>query len=262
LITRKAPPVEFDPVKLERLARKLPEADADWVARRSRKQVDNRTPASFLHEVYRPGERVVIFDVFRSQGQAIWTRREPPYDARELDRFRTGKPQGVWFLANPVTGEYLPNDQGKPSRRSWQTVTAWRYLVLESDEAEPAHWLAALAQMPLRVAAIYTSGGKSIHALVRIDAESKAQWDESVGRLGPALITLGADPKTMSAVRLTRLPACERVEKGRMQTLLYLNGEPDGTPICEQREVKGGFVSAPAATRQSESGNQLAVTWR
>ena len=234
LFTPKAPAPAFDPARLERTARKLPQGDAEWLARRSRKQVDNRTPASFLHELYLPGERVVIFDVFRSQGQALWMHLAPPYDARELDGFRTGKPQGVWFLANPVSGEYLPNDQGKLSRRSWQSVTAWRYLVLESDVAEPAHWLAALAQMPLRVAAIYTSGGKSIHALVRLDAESKAHWDEIVATMEAALIILGADPKAMSAVRLTRLPGCERVEKGRMQELLYLNGQPDGTPICEQ----------------------------
>lgn len=233
---RPAPPV-FDPAKLERVARKLDGIDAAWLAARSPKRPDNRTPASFLHELFQPGERVVIFDVFESQGQAVWYQRGFPYDARLLDRFRRNRKNGVWFLANPVTGEYLPNDSGKLSRRSWQNVTSWRYLVLESDAANPSHWLAALAQMPLPISAIYTSGGKSIHALVRIDAESKAHWNEEADRLKPALITLGADRKAISAVRLTRLPACERVETKQMQTLLYLNGSPDETPICEMPKV-------------------------
>jgi hypothetical protein len=235
LFTAKAPEPVFDPARLEQVAARLGEGvDADWLALRSKKRVDNRTPASFLHELYRPGEKVVVFDVFESQGQALWTHRAPPFDACELDGFVHGKPRGVWFLANPVTGEFVPNDRGKRSRRSWQTVTAWRYLVLESDTACPAHWLAALAQMPLPVAAIYTSGGKSIHALIRVDAQSKAHWDEIAATLKPALITLGADRRAISAVRLTRLPCCQRVEKGQWQELLYLNGAPDGTPICEQ----------------------------
>lgn len=235
-------PATFDPVKLERIARKLDGIDADWLAARSAKRVDNRTPASFLHELYRPGEHVVVFDRFKSQGQALWTHREPPFDARELDSFCTGKPQGVWFLSNPVTGEFVPdgtlNNDGTPhlTRRSYRTVTSWANMVLESDKAIPEHWLAALAQMPLPIAAIYTSGGASIHALIRMNAESKAQWDSIAAELRPMLLTLGADHKALKAVQLTRLPCCRREEKDDMQTLLYLDGNPDQTPLCEKKE--------------------------
>ena len=246
VIRAKAP--KFNPAKLAQIAAKLPGIDATWFAARSPKQPDNRTPASFLHNLYQPGESVVVFDVFESQGQALWTHRGVPFDARELDCFTTGKTHGVWFLANPVTGQYLPNDNGHSSRRSWQNVTSWRYLVLESDNADPAHWLSSLAQLPIPIAAIYTSGGKSIHALVRIDAESKENWNEQAEQLKPALITLGADRKAISAVRLTRLPGCERVEKGKVQTLLYMNGNPDETPICELP------VNAPFAGRWEEAG--------
>jgi hypothetical protein len=240
--TRPAP-ATFDPAKLERIARKLDGIDDEWFARRSAKCVWNRTPASFLHELYLPGEKVVIFDTFKSQGQNLWTHKAPPFDARELDTFRTGKPQGVWYLCNPVTGESVPdgttNKDGTPhlTRRSYRTVTAWRYMVLESDKANPAHWLAALAQMPLPISAIYSSGGKSIHALVRMNAESKGHWDSLADELKPMLITLGADRKAMSAVRLTRLPCCRREEKDAVQTLLYLNGNPDQTPLCDKGEL-------------------------
>jgi hypothetical protein len=51
------------------------------------------------------------------------------------------------------------------------------------------------------------------------------------------LVTLGADRKAISAVRLTRLPGCERAEKRSVQTLLYLNGSPDLTPIADRRPI-------------------------
>lgn len=239
----RAPKPTFDPAKLESIARKLDGIDADWFAARSAKCVWNRTPASFLHELYLPGESVVIFDTFKSQGQSLWTCKAPPFNAGELDSYLTEKTHGVWFLCNPVTGESVPdgttNKDGSPhlTRRSFRTVTAWRYLVLESDKANPAHWLAALAQMPLPISAIYSSGGKSIHALVRMNAGSKAEWDSLADELKPALVTLGADRKAMSAVRLTRLPCCRREEKSAVQTLLYLSGNPDQTPLCERPDL-------------------------
>lgn len=253
-------PATFDPARLERIARKLDGADAEWFAARSKKQVDSRTPASFLHELYNPGERVVIFDTFKSQGQHLWTHKAPPYNARELDSFRTGKPRGVWFLCNPVSGEYADtgtlNNDGTPhlSRRSWRTVSSWRYVLLESDEANPAHWLCVLAQLPLPIAAIYTSGGRSIHALLRLGAESKVQWDASVCEMEPLLIELGACEGSLSAVRLSRLPCCERLgtedkhgnylryTEPRMQELIYLNGAPDLTPVADLPVIAPGWA--------------------
>ena len=239
------PEPEFNARILAAIAAKLDGIDCEWLSARSPKRVDNRAPASFLHDLYLPGEKVVVFDVFESQGQHLWTHRMPPFNACELDDFRTGKRNGVWFLCQPVTGDYFPNDSGLMSRRSWQNVTSWRYLVLESDRANSSHWLAALAQMPLAISAIYTSGGHSIHALVRLDAESRNEWDSAVLQLKPCLVTLGADAKAMSAVRLTRLPLCERLgstdKSGvyraypvpRLQRLLYLNPCPELTPLCE-----------------------------
>jgi hypothetical protein len=92
--------------------------------------------------------------------------------------------------------------------------------------------------MPLRIASICESGGRSIHALVRLDAASKADWDAKVGAMKPVLVTLGADPGALSAVRLTRLPQAMRGE--RLQRLLYLNPAPDGGPIMQMQPNSGG----------------------
>ncbi|HYG78451.1 MAG TPA: hypothetical protein VEK08_25850, partial [Planctomycetota bacterium] len=158
-------------------------------------------------------------------------------------------------MSNPVSGEWFESEARKDrmTRRSWRAVTAFRYLVVESDKADMWQWLAAVAQQPLRITAIYTSGARSIHLLVRMDATSKEDWDAGAAGMKPHLIPLGADRKVFSAVRLTRLPYCfrdgtidevehdgkkthvyRRFPEPRLQDLLYLNPQPDGTPICEQ----------------------------
>jgi hypothetical protein len=149
----------------------------------------------------------------------------------------------VWFLSNPVDGEFHWNPRKqKNSRRSEESVTSWRYAVLESDKAPSHLWLKALVQLPIPIAAIYTSGKRSVHSLVRVDATSKVDWDSMVcGELAPLLVPLGACSGSLSAVRLTRLPNCIRGQTGRLQQLLYLDPDPDGEPIIESlpREAPG-----------------------
>jgi hypothetical protein len=230
------PKPEFKPEILSRVAGNLEgDVDAEYLRLRSKFTLHNRTPAGFLHKLYQPGEKVVVFDVFESQGCEVWTHPGPAGDLSTLNYLRKGC-FGTWYLIQPTDGEFHDNPrEGKISRRSEESVTVWRYCVIESDQADPGHWLRALVQFPLPIAAVYSSGGKSIHALVRIDAPSKADWDGLVrGVLGPALVSLGADLAALSAVRLSRLPNCMRGETGALQQLLYLDDDPDDTPICRK----------------------------
>lgn len=198
------------------------------------------------------GEKVLVFTRQWSQGECLW-----PDEADKLPR---GGPDGVWYLAQPVDGKYYLNPrstdkEGKPkmSRRSAESVTAFRYLLLESDDAPARDWLGALVQLPLRIAAIYTSGGRSVHALVRVDCRTKASWDAEKQALAPALGLLrraGMDRGALSAVRLTRLPGAIRggrmsvdggrktVVGGRLQKLLYVRPEAPLRPICELPPVR------------------------
>lgn len=215
-IAAKAAPrkATFDLAKLEHVAGEWANTvDLVWLANRSAYDPALVKSAKFLSAIYKPGEKVIVFTNDKTQGEAVWPADELP---------TTGK-LGVWFLCQPVTGEFMPNPRGKiredgtttPSRRIEECVTDWRFLVLESDEAPPRLWLGALAQLPLRIAAIYTSGGRSIHALIRIDALTKAAWDAEKHKIKDGLVILGADPRAMSAVRLTRLPGTTR--QGKMK---------------------------------------------
>jgi hypothetical protein len=226
----------FEPETLARLASEVrTSVDSAYLARRSKFTPHNRSPAGFLHKLYRPGEKIIVFDVLESQGCHLWEHPGLGGDFSTLDYLSRGR-FGVWYLCNPVDGEAHWNPrEGKWSWRSEEAITSFRYAVIESDEADPGLWLAAVVQLPLPIAAIYSSGKRSIQVLARVDADSKNQWDKIVRReWAPILVRLGADYGALSGVRLSRLPGCWRGETGKLQELLYLDDEPDETPIIDK----------------------------
>jgi hypothetical protein len=233
----------YQPEKLAAVAAKLQadDVDDDYFITRSPFTTWNRNPAGFLHKLFRQGERVVCFSVFKSQGCCVWQCPGLSGDFSTLDFLATGQ-ANVWFLCNPVDGVWREIERLKTehnptgrTRRAEENVTSFRYAVIESDEAPRELWLKALARLPLPIASVIDSGGSSIHALFRVDAENKRHWDDLVrSKFKTPLTRLGADPRAMTAVRLTRLANCFRAEKGKLQRLLYLNQEPDDTPICER----------------------------
>lgn len=239
------------------------EVDLVWLANRSSMDPSQVSTNDFLEALYGSRENVLGFSKVNgegvpcTQGEAIWPEEEMPLTGR----------CGVWFLAQPVSGDYEPNPRtGKTSRRSEESVTRWPFLVLESDDAPLREWLGALARLPLRIAAIYSSGGRSVHALVRVDATTKGHWDDLVKRqMQPGLKFLvlnGADPGVFSAVRLTRLPGAFRegkikggnyvkFDRPELQKLLYLNPNPQPRSLCEsapKRDVAEEWADAPFET--------------
>ena len=219
---------------------------AEW----SPVNVDGQDSASVLRNLFKrgSGEKILIFTDMKSQGQFMWEADRSDFiQQRQLPAGN----DGVWFLPQPVSGGFFPNPRsdGNLSRRSEEAVLAFRYAVLESDEADADDWLRCLVQMPLRIACICESGKRSIHALVRLDAASKADWDRLMAPIKPVLITLGADRGALSAVRLSRLPQAMRGE--RCQRLLYLNPRPTGQPIFQQ-------AMPPACYAQKMGGKEPA----
>lgn len=225
------PKPTFRPDTLERLAKRTSSIGdiRDYLATNSPINISKTTSSDFLRHLYPSGcgEAVLLFSDLKSQGQALW-------DAKNNPEMPSG-PEGVWYLPQPVDGLYHPNprNDGKLSRRSEESVTSWRYLVLESDEADEDMWLRVLVQLPLRIVSICESGGRSIHALIRVDAASKLDWDCLVREAKPILVTLGADAGALTAIRLTRLPQAHR--GARVQKLLYLSPNPDDASIWATR---------------------------
>ena len=197
------PKPTFHPEVLDGVASMLTCVTAEYLEARSKFTCWNRSPAGVLHKLYRPGEKIVIFNVYESQGCEVWEHPGIAGDLSTLDYLQTDQRFGVWYMAQPVTGEFVyadrlkseHNSKGK-SRRCEECVTSWRYFLIESDHAPKDVWLRAVVQMPLRIAAIYDSGRDSVHLLVRIDAEQRRSGMRPCAISSPTSLPLGraADP--------------------------------------------------------------------
>lgn len=257
---RSAPPLQLPPIEPyseERLREAVGDLKVDEIffVERSPFTTWNRTPAGALHKLSFPGEHVWVTANDTSSDGCLW--RNDGINACSARWISvTGEPGGperfepnfaclsffalhqrsVWFLNNPVTGD--PHFDARlahgQSYRCIETVSSWRYIVLETDVAPAALWLALLATAPVRIAAIYHSGGRGYHALVRIDAASKLEADDLVEIYRREYVPLGACKGTLSAFRLSRLPNCHRGQTGQLQKLIYLTSNPTGTPIKDQ----------------------------
>jgi hypothetical protein len=229
------PRPKFEPDRLAEIAAKLPEASPEYLRRRSPIDPVLVDTTGFLQTIFRAGESVLIFSDYTSQGQLLW--RVPGEDQRHLlVPFSSGRKRGVWYLCNPVDGVYHYNPRvGRKSRRSEEAVTDFRHLILESDVAERDQWIAYLCQLDLPILAIYATGGRSPHALARIDTPTKAAFDRFVHPRISELIKAGACQGSLSAVRLSRLPGCRREEKNALQQLYYLNPNPTQRAICRNQ---------------------------
>ena len=248
--TKFDPPIKakFDPIALDQLAQKLPGFTAEDLTARSPIRPEDCTSTTFLRNLFKMGERVAVFTRMNAQPELLWEcpERDQSFDAEELGCVADpAAGAGVWFLANPVSGniQAVPRLASKHNPngltlRAEENVTTFRYLVLESDKTSLEQWISALAQIPLPISSIVTSGGRSVHALIRVDASSAKEWRTIKTRIAPMLVTLGADLGAMTPVRLTRLPFCYRREKSQWQRLLFLNPNPTSTPICQLPAIR------------------------
>lgn len=127
---------------------------------------------------------------------------------------------GAWIRFNPLDGKGVRNDN----------VTEYRYALVESDTADLSHQNTILRQLELPIAALVYSGGKSLHAVVRIDAGSFDEYRKRVDYLYDVCKRNGLeiDRQNRNPSRLSRLPGVER--KGEKQYLLDTNiGKPSFT---------------------------------
>jgi hypothetical protein len=139
-----------------------------------------------------------------------------------------GTPQseaGAWIRLNPVKD----HGSGKRGAITDADVTSFRFCLLESDILPVRLQLSLLARLPLPVAAVIDSGGRSIHAWVMLNCGNAQEYRTKVIRIYTLLARFGLCPNNKNASRLSRLPGAQR-EIGKhgdgKQHLLYLNPEP------------------------------------
>ena len=124
------------------------------------------------------------------------------------------KPEaGAWIRFNPLDGKGCKNEN----------VTEYRYALVESDTEEIDRQNAIIRELELPVAALVYSGGKSLHAIVRVEAADYTEYRKRVDYLYQVCNKNGLkiDTQNRNPSRLSRLPGA--IRNGKKQFIVDTN---------------------------------------
>ena len=123
------------------------------------------------------------------------------------------KEAGAWIRINPLDGKGA----------SKKNVTRYSYCLIESDDLPIKEQEETFKRLNLPIATMVYSGGKSIHAIVKIDATNIQEYEERVQFCYDFLKNKGIsiDVQNKDPNRLSRMPGVTR--NGVVQTLLGVN---------------------------------------
>ncbi len=120
---------------------------------------------------------------------------------------------GAWIRFNPLDGNGVKNEN----------VTEYRYALVESDSTDIEKQNAIIRQLELPVSVLVYSGGKSLHAIVRVDAANYDEYRKRVDFLYSICQKNGlkVDSQNRNPSRLSRMPGVER--NGHKQFIVDMN---------------------------------------
>ena len=124
------------------------------------------------------------------------------------------KPEaGAWIRFNPLDGKGVKNEN----------VTQYRYALVESDTLAVGKQLALIKELDLPVAALVYSGGKSVHAIVKIEADTYDEYRKRVNYLYDVCKKngLAIEQQNRNPSRLSRMPGV--IRNGHKQFLIDTN---------------------------------------
>lgn len=148
---------------------------------------------------------------------------------------------GAWIRFNALDGKGCRNDN----------VTSFKYALVESDSMSIAEQKSKYLDLNLPMAVLVSSGGKSLHAIVKVDAADIRQYRERVTFLYDRLKDSGVevDRQNSNPSRLSRMPGVTRA--GVYQKIIgtglgasswdewvsWLEGNADDMPSVENLAV-------------------------
>jgi RecA-family ATPase len=184
---------------------------------------------TYLSLLFRPDERIgyVTNDVWQDK-DGKWLPSKGVYDrtAGELIESLKKHPDdlgatigdwkeeaGAWIRFNPVDGEGVKNEN----------VTRFTYALVESDSLPVSEQDILFRKLELPIAALVHSGGKSLHAIVHVDADNYEEYRKRVEFLYDFLEkhNVSIDKQNRNPSRLSRMPGVTR--NGNRQYLVATN---------------------------------------
>lgn len=204
----------------------------------------------YLETLFEPGEFVgYVHSAIYKEDREKWVPADAGVFGRkvediiaDLKRYRKLNPAfgtineqaGAWIRINPLDGKGAAD----------KNVTDYRYALAEADEMPIEDQKKLLINLRVPIAALVESGGKSIHAIVKIGASNRAEYEQRVAFLFSQLAKQNfiIDTANKNPSRLSRLPGAKRGEN--IQRLLstdigcktweewvdYINGIDDDLP--------------------------------
>ena len=155
---------------------------------------------------------------------------------------------GGWIRFNPLDGEGVKNEN----------VTRFKFALVESDTLPIAEQDVIFRKLELPIAALVHSGGKSLHAIVRVDAADYEEYRKRVEFLYDFLEKQGVaiDKQNRNPSRLSRMPGLTR--NGNRQYLAAINiGRKSWTEWMDY--VEGVTDELPALESLAEYKNNPPV---
>jgi RecA-family ATPase len=180
--------------------------------------------ATLLQAAFQPGEGVAIGKAkVNGEGRCIpdgagtvfsrdaWLDKLDAHGGNADDLFAS--PHGVFVRVNPLRlGGSTDAD-----------VTAFRHALVEFDQQSMQEQWAVISQSGVPCSAILTSGNRSLHAWVRVDAKDATEYAERVSILYDHFSHYGVDVKNRNPSRFSRLPGVRRGD-GRQELLAVGTG--------------------------------------
>lgn len=111
---------------------------------------------------------------------------------------------GAWIRFNPLDGKGVKNEN----------VTDFKYALVESDNLSIEKQNAIMRELELPIATLVYSGSKSIHAIVKVDAQNYSEYQKRVEYLYKICNKNGlqVDGQNKNPSRLSRMPGIVRGE--------------------------------------------------
>jgi len=168
----------------------------------------------------------------RPRGKGIFKTREEWIKLFEKDpdaAAEAGLP-GVFVVVNPFPGG--------SKKRTDDSIEQFRHVLLEFDSiSKEAQW-SVIKESNVPCSVVLDSGGKSVHAWVRVDAATREEYDERAKQLFDLFATYKPDVKCGNPSRLSRLPGARRGDKD--QTLLATDiGDERGFREWANEKISG-----------------------
>lgn len=120
-----------------------------------------------------------------------------------------GDPNRIWNSSdNP--GAYIRINPVKVGGSTDNDVTVYRHALLEFDGIPIEQQWKVIVESNIPATAVVHSGGKSLHAWVKVDARDRVEYAARVSELLKVLESYGPDPKNKNPSRFARLPGMRR----------------------------------------------------